>query len=42
MQLPPIFVEMEPAIIRHRLALRLALAAACQQAAFWCVSHDGE
>lgn len=42
MQSPPIFVEMEPAIIRHRLALRLALAAACQQAAFWCVSHDGE
>jgi hypothetical protein len=38
MQSPPIFVEMEPAIIRHCLALRLALVAACQQAVFWCVT----
>ena len=42
MQPPPIFAEMEPALIWRCLALCLALAAACQQVVSWCTSHDGE
>ena len=39
---PPIFAEMEPALIQRRLVLCLALLVACQQAASWSASPDGE
>jgi hypothetical protein len=38
----PISAEMEPALIRRRLVLCLALLVACQQAASWSASPDGE